>query len=248
MDEALRRAYLAAMDIPVWLLRDAEDPLGEFLAAEAAPAPTVTAAGAPASRSPEASRGQAATQQGQHARAILRELGDTTAPVRRSAPAGHIVAPAGAVARTGVERVHLLFAAFGGTLFIDDSADERPSRQQQELLGALGFVLEREKLQPELYPFRWPPHPERAAGEVRDAVMGRLAKLAESMALKRLVLMGERSAALVLGAPDVPDAAPRIHRLERPACVALLIPSLATMLSDPEAKRRAWQVLRLPHG
>jgi hypothetical protein len=251
MDEALRRAYLAAMEIPVWIPRDAEDPW------ECAP---VAAAGAPDAARPAtagpalrqaAAAGPAAERAvpgATRARAILDELGEGARPARAARPGTPRAPQAPAPpAVAGEERFTLLFAHAGGTVFIDDSAGERPTRRHAELLSALVFVLERENLQPGLLPFHWPTQAGRAAGQARDAVLGRIAKLAEGMALRRVVLMGERPPRLLLG-EDAPEQGARVHRLERPACAVLAIPSLARMLDDPDAKRIAWQTLRLPHG
>lgn len=223
MEEALRRAYLAAMDIPVWLPRGAGEPL---------PEPQVPARPREAPREEPAGLRTAKTP----ARAPV-------VPPRRPEPAA---SPARAAAGPA-ERLVLGFASAGRTLFIEDLAEPRPPRAAAELLASLAFVIEGRRLSPALQEFAWPPSGVPfLAGEARDAVRGRIDRVAVE-GLDRLVLLGPAPARVLLGwdAPAWLARAPGPCRLEGLGCPVLCLPTLTGMLREGAAKREAWQTLRL---
>ena len=247
MDEALRRAYLAAMDIPLWIPRGEAEPVlveasvDERVIARAAPeaAPSgeritlAAAAGHASANSVESrrpGRGQAL-------------LGGAELPGRPAAAAPRDT-PAARPAAATAPGFSLGFARSGATLLID----EHPlGRAGAELAGAIAFVLERRRQPVESQDFSWPPRgAPLVAAEARDAVMARVDKFGGA-GLKRLVLMGEGAACLLLGwdAQQWAARAPGLQRIEGLDCVVSLLPGSATMLQSPDAKRLAWQNLQL---
>lgn len=223
MEEVLRRAYLAAMDIPVWLPRGAAEPLPEpQLPVLPREAPREEQAGLRAAKTP--------------ARAPV-------APPRRPASAA---SPARAAAGPA-ERLLLGFASAGRTLFIEDLAEPRSPRAAAELLASLAFVIEGRRLSPALQEFAWPPPGVPfLAGEARDAVRGRIDRVAAE-GLDRLVLLGPAPARVLLhwDAPAWLSRAPGPCRLEGLGCPVLCLPTVAAMLREAAAKREAWCSLRL---
>lgn len=226
MEEALRRAYLAAMDIPVWLPRGAEEPLQEpqvLVLPREAPreGPVALRAAKPPARAP-----------------VL--------PPRKTEP---VASPARAAA-VPAERVVLGFAGAGRTLFIEDLAEPRPVRAAGELLASLAFVIERRRLSPTLQEFTWPPPGVPfLAGEARDAIRGRIDRVAAG-GLDRVVLLGPAPARVLLGWDESAwlSRAPGPRRLEGLDCPVLCLPALAAMLRQGAAKREAWQTLRLANA
>lgn len=136
------------------------------------------------------------------------------------------------------------FVRCGSTLLIDDRA---LTRGAVDLAGAIAFVLERRRQAVESQDFSWPPRGAPfVAAEARDAVLARIDKLGGA-GLKRLVLLGESAACLLLGWDPArwatrPVALERIEGLD---CVVSLLPAAAQMLQSPDAKRLAWQNLQL---
>lgn len=225
MEEALRRAYLAAMDIPVWLPRAAVEAAVEPPPAAAretrAPAPPPQRAPRPTVPAPAAPTRSAG------------RLQPSARPDR--APA----AAAGGVV--------LGFATAGRTLFIEDLAEARPARAAGELLASLAFVISGERTPPTLQEFAWPPPGVPfLAGEARDAVRGRIDRVAAE-GLGHVVLLGPAPARLLLGGDEAALTARPSGpwRLEGLDCPVLCLPSLTRMLREPAAKREAWQALRL---
>jgi hypothetical protein len=246
VDEALRRAYLEAMGIPVWIPRDEADPLAA--APEPAPRrPEPRAEAAMAGATPGAGAvrdGAAPIPRPGQGRAMLGES-TRAAAKRESAPSPPLRPPA----RSGgtPEALSLRLARAGSSLFLDEVTEPRSARAATELLSSLAFVLERRRIVPELQLFDWPPrNMPFVAAEARDAVRARIARLGDG-ALRRLVLMGPRPACLLLDwepaqwdlRPNEPVVIPGLE------CAVLLLPSAETMLRSPDSKRLAWQSLRL---
>lgn len=245
MDEALRRAYLAAMDIPVWIPRgeaepvEVEPPATERVAARVAPDAAVPGERVTPAAAGPASAGPVEPRRPGRGQALLggTELPGRPAAAPRDTPA---VRPA-VVAAPGFS---LGFARCGSTLLID----ERPlGRAGAELAGAIAFVLERRRQTVESQDFSWPPRgTPLVAAEARDAVMARVDKFGGA-GLKRLVLMGEGVACLLLGweAPRWAARAPGLQRIDGLDCFVALLPGAEQMLQSPDAKRLAWQNLQL---
>jgi len=244
MDEALRRAYLAAMDVPVWLPRDApefhEAPAARDAAARLPPqhdAPRQVDSSAP---------GRVAATGGRRAHALLGEgPGERSTASRPPGPRP----PSKGRTRAGADgQTTLVLVRVGATLFIDEAGPGRPDPDVRQLLGSLAFVLERERLVPDLQALRWPPAGGVADGpeQARDFLLARIQRIADDAPLERLVLMGGMPAQL-LGADaerpsDTGDGPERLPGLE---VRVVRIPAAAQMLAHPDLKRRAWQVLRL---
>jgi len=229
VDESLRRAYLAAMEIPVWLPREVGESLPEPPSLPA-PAREVRAPATPAERAP---------------RPPTRPVLEAARPTRR--PETPVRAARERPAEP--ERFVLGFASAGRTLFIEDLSEPRPARAACELLGGIAFVIDRTRVQPAVQEFAWPPPgvPFRA-GEARDAVRGRIDRVASGGGgLARVVLLGAAPARVLLGWDDAAWVARAIGpaRVEGLDVPVLCLPSLARMLREPAAKREAWQTLRL---
>lgn len=250
MDEALRRAYLAAMDIPLWIHRDAVDPF----ALPAAPQPpggaqarAMPVAGNAAGGSPVPVPGGAEARVPRQGRALLGDPAGASRPQapREAAPVPVRQAPRIETAADGPLR--LRFARSRGAVFVDEASAPGAGSAVAELIAALAFVLDRQKQSPEVQRFEWPPRGvPYVAPEARDAVLARIAKLG-GPSPGALVLLGARPACLLLGWDAAHwasrDAAPR--HLEGLACPVWLLPAAEDMLRDPALKRVAWQTLRL---
>ena len=236
MDEALRRAYLAAMDIPVWIPRSEPDPFAEtvplrpaqqLLRSEQAPAVSASAP-APAQDGPvqaaRPGRGQAM-------------LGEKPAEAPRRA-----VQPA---ASATADRLSFSFGfvRYGSTLLIDEGA---LSQRGEELARAICFAVERTKRPAESQDFSWPPRGAPfVAAEARDALLARIDKFGGDT-LARVLLLGEAPASVLMGwdAAQWAGRTAGVHCMEGLGCAVVLLPGLAAMLADPDAKRVAWQHLR----
>lgn len=235
MEEGLRLAYLAAMDIPVWLLRGSE-PVA--LPGEE-PAP-------PAQLPPARERAGPAPSGAGPARLARELLGEDSAPrgaVPRAAPPER----AGAAARpAAAPQPSLLLVEAGRLLFIEQAGDAGGDRRAVELIGAIALALAGERVAPRVQRFDLQALgalADRAAA--RDVLLGRLTKLGESQTLEHVVLLGQRPAALLLGW-DETRFAERIARVQRvpglePGVLVTL--SCAQMLADPVLKGAVWQEL-----
>ena len=234
MDEALRRAYLAAMDIPVWIPRSEPDPFAETVPvrpaqqlARSEQAPPVTAP-APVQDGPVA-----ATRPGR-GQAMLGEK-PAEAPRRAVQPAASATA----------DRLSFSFGfvRYGSTLLIDEGA---LSQRGEELARAICFAVERTKRPAESQDFSWPPRGAPfVAAEARDALLARIDKFGGDT-LARVLLLGEAPASVLMGwdAAHWAGRTAGVHRMEGLGCAVVLLPGLAAMLADPDAKRVAWQHLR----
>ena len=234
MDEALRRAYLAAMDIPVWIPRSEPDPFAETVPLRPAQqllrseqAPPVSAP-APAQDGPlqaaRPGRGQAM-------------LGEKPAETPRRA-----VQPAASATDDRLS-FSFGFVCYGSTLLIDEGA---LSQRGEELARAICFAVERTKRPVESQDFSWPPRGAPfVAAEARDAMLARIDKFGGDT-LARVLLLGEAPASVLMGwdAAQWASRAVGLHRMEGLGCAVVLLPGLVAMLSNPDAKRVAWQHLR----
>jgi len=247
VEESLRLAYLAAMDIPVWLLRGEE---AVALDAESAPGGSA----APRARPPvHAAAGEAAPR-------LARELLDDRAGAPPAAP----VPSAPSARATGRERAareragdrlpDFLLVSAGRFLFVDEAGTAVDDRRATELVAAIAFALGGERVAARPLRFDW-----SALGalgdraQARDVLVGRLTKLLESATVDELVLMGAGPAAVLLDW-DAERFAGRGARVQRIAGLepgVLVTVSCAQMLEDPVQKRVAWEELlraRSPHG
>jgi hypothetical protein len=234
MDEALRRAYLAAMDIPVWIPRSEPDPFAETVPLRPAQqllrseqAPPVSAP-APAQDGPlqaaRPGRGQAM-------------LGEKPAETPRRA-----VQPAASATDDRLS-FSFGFVCYGSTLLIDEGA---LSQRGEELARAICFAVERTKRPVESQDFSWPPRGAPfVAAEARDAMLARIDKFGGDT-LARVLLLGEAPASVLMGWDAAQWAGRTVgsHHIEGIGCAAVLLPGLVAMLSNPDAKRVAWQHLR----
>lgn len=238
MEESLRLAYLAAMDIPVWLLRGSEvaasapAPVPEAApSVQGLPPPAAPAAEAPAARfardllGADEPRGAAAV-----ARATARGKPAARVPERPAAD----VPPS------------LLLVSAGRFLFIDQASDAAADRRTVELLGALALALGGERVTPRAQGFDL--QALGAAGDrarARDVLLGRLAKLSETESFEHLVLLGPGPAGLLLGwdAARYAGRVPHVHRVPGLEPGVLVTVSSAQMFADPAQKRVAWEEL-----
>lgn len=219
MEERLRLAYLAAMDIPVWLLR-AADP-AQLEDEHVQPVPVATPAGHRA-----------------------RDLLDNSAPPR-IAPPRAVTERARSVPQGPAEQsaCALLLVPAGYTLFVDQAPPRGSERRVLELIAALSVAIggERAALQP--HPFAWPPRGvahDRA--QARDAVFGMMAKLRETRRFEQVIVMGEQAAALLLGWTGEQYRArePRSQRVPGIDTPLLVTHSAAELLENPLLKRASW--------
>ena len=232
MDEALRRAYLAAMDIPVWIPRSEPDPFAEtvplrpaqqLLRSEHAPPVSAPAQDVPV-QAARPGRGQAM-------------LGEKPAEAPRRA------VQAAAYATADRLSFSFGFVRYGSTLLIDEGA---LSQRGEELARAICFAVERTKRPAESQDFSWPPRGAPfVAAEARDALLARIDKFGGDT-LAHLLLLGEAPASVLMGwdAAQWAGRTAGVHRMEGLGCAVVLLPGLAAMLADPDAKRVAWQHLR----
>ena len=231
MDEGLRLAYLAAMDVPVWLLRGSE-PLPveeppEAVAREmrAPPVPVTAPPG----------------------RSALELLGADAAPVARAArPAQERPAPRAPARPAAAEAPSLLLVTAGRLLFIDEALDATADRRATELIGSIALALGGARVAARAQ--RLDLQALGAAADragARDMLLGRLTKLAESESFEHLVLLGQRAAALLLGWDQAhfADRVARVHRVPGLEPGILVTVSCAQMLAEPALKRVAWQEL-----
>lgn len=245
MDEALRLAYLAAMEIPVWVLRGATETeeLPEFPEKSVDGISTLTQPlGRPAESAP---------------RRLFDELLGVSAPqapAARRAAAGVTSSGEASAARSGSVadgRIPaLLLVSAGQYLIITETGDEGRDRRAATLASAMAFALGGEHPAASMLRF----DPEGSAmlgrGAARDMLLGRLARLAESPGYRRVIVLGPVAAHALLGWNEVAYAQ-RTRTPQRLAGLdADLLVTLAAdaLLHDPAAKAEAWRELWAAHG
>lgn len=233
MEEGLRLAYLAAMDVPVWLLRGSEP--APVLGEEPPPARERTAPVA------------ADTGPARLARELLGEDSVPRTGATRATTPERTGAPARTAPRVAVQpQPSLLLVEAGRYLFIEASSEQGGDRRVVELIGALALAFGGEPVAPRVQRLDLQALgalADRAQG--RDVLLGRLARLGESQTVEHVVLLGERPAAVLLGWDEARFAG-RIARVQRvpglePGVLVTL--SCAQMLADSGLKRAVWQEL-----
>lgn len=236
MDEGMRRAYLAAMDIPVWVLRTR--------GRDASVSPSE-----PLARSAER---ETDVQPGARQRRARDLLGEVSLP---GAAQDRLPSPDPASARVSVpaaqQAVSLVLAVVPGVLFVGDAAESPPPAKLGPLLRDLALVLTGRRERPAMHGFSWPPAGVAFDEEqARDAVLARMGKLRESDPFDRVVLMGARAASLLspeggetldLRAPSPGAQPPFVSK-------TLRICSAARLLDDPAAKRETWRAIAAARG
>lgn len=229
MDEALRRAYLAAMEIPVWIPRGERDVLAGEGVTPAPPDRQSPAVVAEAPRSPGPVMRPRAPAPSSSAPRV--RTPDAAAPVA-SAPRS-----------AGASALVFGFVRCGATLLVDASG---LSPRSIDLARAVCFAVQRQKLPFETQDFVWPPRgAPMVAAEARDALLARIDKFGGE-GLQRLLLLGEAPASLLLGwDPGQWSGRPlAAQRVEGLGSEVLLLPSLEEMLGSVDAKRLGWAHLR----
>lgn len=222
MEENLRLACLAAMDIPVWLSRSAPERVPADVASAQERAPAESAAPGALGK-------------------LIAAVATPIAIVRQST--ARLALPI----ESRQEAVSLVFATAGSVLFVDEGVSREQRGLSTALLTAIAFALTRNKSPADLQDFAWPPRGVSAnAEQTRDVVMGRLRKLLQERECTRIVLMGYTPTALLLGWSEKTFAAragalENITGMEQPAGVTL---SSAELLAAPLRKREAWRDLR----
>lgn len=239
MEEGLRLAYLAAMDIPVWLLRGSE------------PAP-VSGEEQPLPEAQPSARERAApvaadTGPARLARDLLGADSTPRGAVMRASPPERAGATPRAASRPAAEpQPSLLLVEAGRFLFIEASSDAGGDRRAVELIGAIALALGGETVAPRVQRFDLQALGALAdRAQARDVLLGRLTKLGESQTFEHVVLLGQRPAAVLLGWDETRFAG-RIARVQRvpglePGVLVTL--SCAQMLADAGRKREVWQEL-----
>ncbi|HMV72392.1 MAG TPA: hypothetical protein PKZ77_06745 [Pseudomonadales bacterium] len=244
MDESLRLAYLAAMEIPVWVLRGAvEAECAEE--AEAAPAfvPPVTVS-APAGFGLAPGRlAQELLGPDSQDRPVTGGVA-AAARTRGKASSATVAGPIPA----------LLLVMAGRHLFIDEAGDAQRDARVAALAAAIAFALNGERVAASMQ--RFDPvasgvAPDRAGA--RDVLLGWLTKLTESMDPGHLILLGPAAAGLLLGWDERAYAqrVPLVQRVVGLQVGALVTLAADSMLGTPELKRDAWRELcaaRAAHG
>ncbi|HQY69693.1 MAG TPA: hypothetical protein PLW13_04665 [Pseudomonadales bacterium] len=233
MEEGLRLAYLAAMDVPVWLLRGSE------------PVPVFDEEPPPARE--QAAPVAADTGPVRLARDLLGEDSGPRAGVTRAATPERSGAPARTAPRVAAQPTpSLLLVEAGRYLFIEASSEQGGDRRVVELIGAIALALGGEPVAPRAQRFDLQALGALAdRAQARDVLLGRLARLGESQTVEHVVLLGERPAAVLLGWDEARFAG-RIARVQRvpglePGVLVTL--SCAQMLADAGLKRAVWQEL-----
>jgi hypothetical protein len=239
MEEGLRLAYLAAMDIPVWLLRGSEP---APVSGEEQPLPE--------EQPPARERTAPVAPDAGPARLARDLLGADSTPrgaATRTAPPERAGATPRAAPRPAAEpQPSLLLVEAGRFLFIEASSDAGGDRRAAELIGALALALGGEPVAPRVQRFDLQALGALAdRAQARDVLLGRLTKLGESQTFEHVVLLGQRPAAVLLGW-DETRFAERIARVQRvpglePGVLVTL--SCAQMLADAGRKREVWQEL-----
>lgn len=239
MDEGLRLAYLAAMDIPVWLLRGSE-PVPVF--GEEQPLP--------GDQPPARERSVPVAAGAGPARLARDLLGEDSGPragaTRAAAPERTGAAPRTAPRVAAQPQPSLLLVEAGRYLFIEAATDPGGDRRAVELIGAIALALGGEPVAPRAQRLDLQALGALAdRAQARDVLLGRLTKLGEAQTVEHVVLLGERPAAVLLGWDETRFAG-RIARVQRVAGLepgVLVTLSCAQMLADSGLKRAVWREL-----
>lgn len=259
MDEALRLAYLAAMDIPVWVPRgtDGVKAGAQSRAQEVepagfagAPAPPILPEPVTTARAPDAAPGRLAREllgpDPAHGPAVVRSA--SAATVAPQVPAGEPLA-------SGVTRVPVLLLVMAGRhLFIDEAGDPGRDARVAALATAIAFALSGERVAASMQ--RFDPLASGLASDhagARDLLLGRLAKLTEGADVEHVVLLGAVAAGVLLGwdAHAYAQRVPLAQRVAGLQCGVLVTLAADAMLRDPALKADAWRELcaaRAGHG
>ncbi len=239
MDEALRLAYLAAMEIPVWVLRGGDEvELAEQAEAEPVFVPRVAApvsagTGLVPGRLAQELLGPDSCRHGSAARAVT-----TAAPARAR----------GETSRTMLAEPvpALLLVMAGRHLFMDEAGDPQRDARVAALATAIAFALSGERVAASMQ--RFDPVASGVAPDrtgARDVLLGLLTKLAESADTEHLILLGPAVAGLLLGWDERAYAqrVPLVQRVVGLQVGALVTLAADSMLGTPELKRDVWREL-----
>lgn len=238
MHEATRLQYLALLGIEQWVPRDAVMAAEDV--ADTATSVAMLAAVAPVDVAPAEAAGSRPPPAG--AAQLDALLAGEPAPPRgvRDAP---VVVPSPAVAVVAPERgervgCSLLPVGDGLLLVAAYITPQAPglSGPEYALLANIVTALRPAAALPTAIEFNWPPVGVRVPGMDRPGA-GREALLALLDGQRKrdpgeVIVLGEELGALLAGSGD------------RPGLVAACVPSLATMLADPAAKRACWAAVR----
>ena len=233
MDEALRRAYLAAMDISVWIPRSELDPLTLPVAPSA---PVVQPAEHRAPPPPDAPRNLLTQPRARRGQSMLGERERPTSTPKPAPVLSGLANP---------DPLSFTFGFFrqGNTLLID----AKPlAPRGEELCRAICFAVDGTKATISSQDFSWPPRGAAfVAAEARDALLARIDKFGGG-ALARLLVSGASPALVLLGwsAEQWKTRPISAQRVEGLACDILLLPDLDAMLHDAAEKRVAWEHIR----
>ena len=221
MEEGIRRGYLLAMGIQVWVPRQKSSGAANVADVQKDLPPTE--------------------------RFGLRHILDSNVS-RDAAPRPRALnSPESQAAVAGSVAGSFLFSVVGSCLFVDRNPPSRDADACSDLLAALAFVLERRRAEVRTEILDWPPagvSSDRA--RMRDALTARIHKLAQMHDVRRIVLMGSVATALLLDWSDEQFSsrsrtAQRIAGIDLPVLVTV---GATQLLQDPLSKREAWQDLR----
>lgn len=239
MDEALRLAYLAAMEIPVWVLRDMDDP---GLTAEAA----VEAAAKPPPAADAARQAVGRQLQELPATPAGSSAGGKQAAMTAAAPRKE---PAGAAAGPPVAPLLLVMA--GRFLFMAEAGSREHDARVATLSSAIGFALGGESGAATMQRF----DPALTGmdvdrGVARDMLRGLLGRLTGSASHEHLVVLGPTAAASLLGWSDADYTRrkPTAYRVDGLDVDVLVTLDANSLLQDPAAKASAWHELSTALG
>lgn len=222
MQEPLRRAYLQAMGVPVWVLRSDEpeeivEPSIESLDA------SQPAEGQPAE----------VVRSGRSIRDRLK--GAVPEPSRKPDQAASTNASPGMKPRAAApvnpaERIELRFIWASGVVMVISGTDN--PKKAEQMLASIAFALTGVAARAQSTLFQWPPPGlQLDASETRAAATSRLTKIRDTDALKLVLLMGDGVASTLLdeGAAEL---------LGTPALRSV---PLHALLEQPLQKRELWK-------
>lgn len=245
MDEALRLAYLAAMDIPVWVLRDTVDAAPaaslEEEDAHAIRAAALLATGVTGAAAPRvAGASSPAPRDGVGARST-----DTTV----AAPP---VSAAQPDVQTRIPVPALLLVMAGRCLFIAEAGTKEQDERVAALASAIAFAFDATPGAGATMQ-RFDPAVAGMGADhdhARDMLLGLLGRLTGSAAYANVIVLGPAAARPLLGwsEQEYAERKPLSHRVVGLEADVLVTIGADTMLRDCNSKAQAWRELCQARG